>query len=92
MGDNDSSYRRLDGGGATPTPQPKQQQPQQPPSSSLLLEEGDASLVEEAMGASRQHGGHQVQVHVTRIPPRYVKGCNGDMEEAARRWKETLAW
>ena len=26
------------------------------------------------------------------IPARYVRGCNGDMEEAARRWRETLAW
>jgi hypothetical protein len=31
-------------------------------------------------------------LHLLRIPQRYVKGCNGDMEEAARRWKETLAW
>jgi hypothetical protein len=26
------------------------------------------------------------------IPVRYIRGCQGDMEEAARRWRETVAW
>lgn len=26
------------------------------------------------------------------IPSRYIRGCQGDMEEAEKRWRETLQW
>ena len=26
------------------------------------------------------------------IPDRYIRGCDGDLEEARRRWDATLAW
>ena len=26
------------------------------------------------------------------LPDRYIRGCDGDMEEAQRRWNATLAW
>lgn len=60
------------------------------------MEEGAAgtgpALAEAIQAAEWEAAQHHAHVHVTRIPARYVKGCDGDMEEAARRWKETLAW
>jgi len=60
-----------------------------------MSEEEVMAVLQEAEEGGR--GGGYVQtphhhVHLLRIPERYVKGCNGDMEEAARRWKDTLAW
>lgn len=61
------------------------------------MEEGGGAgtgpaLAEAIQAAEWEAAQHHAHVHVTRIPARYVKGCDGDMEEAARRWKETLAW
>ncbi len=53
---------------------------------------GPARVAEAIEAAEWEAARHHAHVHVTRIPARYVKGCDGDMEEAARRWKETLAW
>jgi len=53
------------------------------------------AALQEAEEGGREGGRVQTphhHLHLLRIPPRYVKGCNGDMGEAARRWKETLAW
>jgi hypothetical protein len=97
----DSSYRRLDGGAGAVAASSTQQQHQQVAALAAMEEgeggsirggHGPAAVAEAIEAAEWEAAQHNAHVHVTRIPARYVKGCDGDMEEAARRWKETLAW
>ena len=81
----DSSYRRLDGG-ATASASASGAAA----SSSSFT--GRDELVQALQEAERGAAAHHGHVHIVVLPQRYVRGCDGDMEEAARRWKETLAW
>ena len=81
-------YRLLSGGGSVAVAATV---------SRRLSEEELLAVLQEVEEGGRGGGSGSVQtphhhVHLLRIPQRYVKGCNGDMEEAARRWKDTLAW
>ncbi len=86
-------YRRLEGA----SPAPGDHHASSSSSSSSAAGRMEAGLsTQELMAAiadaERTSAAHHNHLHILVIPPRYVKGCNNDMDEAARRWKETLAW
>lgn len=74
----DGDYQRLSGGSLSV------------PRAALGRQRSETELL--AALEEAEEGGLPHHLHVLRIPPRYVRGFNGDRVEAARRWKETLAW